>query len=72
MNSVERVVHYAKHIEQEAFKGDKDSQPPASWPSTGKIEFKDLHLSYRPGLPRVLKGLNIKIAAGEKLGIVGR
>jgi ABC-type multidrug transport system fused ATPase/permease subunit len=42
------------------------------WPSDGGVEFKDAKLRYRPGLPLVLKGLNIKIPARSKVGIVGR
>jgi len=70
MNSVERMVHYAEEVEQENFKGDE--QPPESWPRNGSLEFKDLYLSYRPELPPVLKGLNMRLESGEKLGIVGR
>ena len=29
-------------------------------------------MSYRPGLPIVLKGLNFDIRGGEKIGVVGR
>lgn len=36
------------------------------------ILFQDVVLVYRPGLPAVLNGINIKINPGEKIGIVGR
>jgi ABC-type multidrug transport system fused ATPase/permease subunit len=29
-------------------------------------------MSYRPGLPHVLKGFSLDVAAGEKIGVVGR
>lgn len=72
MNSVERVVHYATEIEQEAPHVIPDSKVPESWPSAGHVELKNIVLSYRPGLPAVLKGISMTIKAGEKIGIVGR
>ena len=72
MNSVERIVYYAKGIEQEAPHDIPDKKPPSSWPAEGRLELKDVVLSYRPELPPVLKGLSMSIQAGEKIGIVGR
>ncbi|KAJ6572650.1 P-loop containing nucleoside triphosphate hydrolase protein [Mycena sp. CBHHK59/15] len=72
MNSVERILHYADDIEQEAPHHIEGSKPPPTWPSEGRMEFNDIHLAYRPGLPPVLKGLTMHIAGGEKIGIVGR
>lgn len=47
--------------------------PDASvWPSAGKIVIKNLRLRYRPDLPLALKGLDLSVQPGEKLGIVGR
>ena len=45
---------------------------PEHWPSKGAIEIKDLYVRYRPDLPFVLKGLNLCIEGGERVGIVGR
>ena len=39
---------------------------------TGEIELNDVSFRYRVDLPLVLKNINLHIAAGEKLGIVGR
>lgn len=71
-NSVERIVHYAKQLEQEAPHQVPDKKPPASWPADGQIELKDVVLKYRPELPPVLKGLSLSVKPGEKVGIVGR
>jgi len=37
-----------------------------------QIEFKDVKMRYRPGLPLVLKGLSVNIEAGTTCGVVGR
>lgn len=72
MNSVERIVYYAKDIEQEASHEVPDKKPASSWPAEGRLELKDVVLSYRPELPAVLKGISMTVGAGEKIGIVGR
>ena len=72
MNSVERIIHYAKNLEQEPPHQIPESKPQAPWPSEGRVEIKDVVLRYRPELPDVLRGLNMDVAPGEKIGIVGR
>ena len=59
-------------MEQEAAHEIPESKPRPEWPETGAIEFKDLEMRYRPGLPNVLRGISISIRGGEKIGIVGR
>jgi ABC-type multidrug transport system fused ATPase/permease subunit len=72
LNSVERVLWYQKNVPQEAAALLPDTDPDATWPSGGSIQFDSIVMSYRPGLPHVLKGLSIDVAAGEKIGVVGR
>ncbi|KAI0711948.1 P-loop containing nucleoside triphosphate hydrolase protein [Cerioporus squamosus] len=74
MSSVERILEYSReeHIPQEAPHEIADRKPPADWPAEGAIEFKDVAMRYRPGLPFVLKGLSMQIKGGEKIGVVGR
>ena len=72
MNSVERIDYYAKGIEQEAPHLVPENKPPVSWPDQGRVELRDIFLSYRPGLPPVIKGISMSVKAGEKIGIVGR
>lgn len=43
-----------------------------NWPREGKLEFRDVHLKYRPTTELVLKGLSFKVEPGHKVGIVGR
>ncbi|KAG2040579.1 P-loop containing nucleoside triphosphate hydrolase protein [Suillus americanus] len=72
MNSVERIVHYAKEVEQEAAHEVKESPAPANWPSRGEIVMKDVVMRYRPELPPVLKSLSMTLSPGEQIGVIGR
>lgn len=72
MNSVERLLHYAKHIEQEADYEIPSTKPQIEWPAQGQIEIKNMVMRYRPELPPVIKGISMSISGGEKIGIVGR
>ncbi|KAH3662159.1 hypothetical protein OGAPHI_005407 [Ogataea philodendri] len=73
LSSVERMVEYANKLPQEAsYYSKPESKPSESWPRRGEIEFKNVSMSYRPGLPLALRNLNVHIRAGEKVGICGR
>ena len=71
MNHVERIKVYLE-VEQESPARIPEKRPPGNWPSRGAVEFVDYSTRYRPDLDPVLKHLNIKIQAEEKVGIVGR
>ena len=43
-----------------------------NFPQTGKIEFRNFSVKYRPDTKIVLKNLTFTINSGEKIGIVGR
>jgi len=70
-SSIERLHEYAFWEEHEA---DFDKPQPAvqNWPTTGSINFKNLSIRYRKGLPLVLDKVNFSIESGEKYAIVGR
>ena len=59
-------------IAQEGASVVENNTPGGEWPMRGAIEFKNYKLRYREGLELVLKGVNVKIAPREKVGIVGR
>lgn len=46
--------------------------PPATWPQAGQVEFRNVVMRYRPGLEPVLRGVNVTIGAGMRVGVVGR
>ena len=50
----------------------KETKPPDDWPESGKIEFINYEMKYRKELEPVLKGINLLVKPGEKVGICGR
>ena len=68
----QRLCHYADELEREADPVLEAARPPKEWPANGAIELKQVVMSYRAGLPPVLKGLSLSVGAGEKIGVVGR
>ncbi|RLN68925.1 hypothetical protein BBJ28_00023065, partial [Nothophytophthora sp. Chile5] len=71
MTSVERLLHF-RQIPMEVDAPDCTPINTALWPSQGAITFDNLCLKYRPELPLVLRGVNMSVAGGEKVGICGR
>jgi ATP-binding cassette subfamily C (CFTR/MRP) protein 1 len=71
MVSIERCLKFTDIPEEKPNHLPNDNRL-ASWPSEGKIEFRDYFVKYRPETETVLKNLNITINPKEKVGIVGR
>jgi ABC-type multidrug transport system fused ATPase/permease subunit len=69
MTSVERVLSYSA-LEFEA-PLTSATPPQPDWPANGRIEFNDVSLTYAAGV-RVLKSITCSVAAGEKVGVIGR
>ena len=44
----------------------------AQWPAHGAVEFRNVSVRYRPGLPLVLRHVSFAVAPGSRVGIVGR
>lgn len=72
MNSMERINEYAVNMVQEAPYQITETTPNLEWPSKGEIQFENVSMRYRDGLPFVLNNLNFKIRPNEKVGICGR
>lgn len=70
--SLERVVEWIESTDLEADVVKKDDPKEGEWPTSGKIQGKNLTARYRKSLPRVLKGLDFTVLDKEKVGIVGR
>jgi ABC-type multidrug transport system fused ATPase/permease subunit len=72
MVSVERIREYSELALEAPHEIPADKMLDNAWPCKGAVEFKDVKLRYRPELPLVLKGLDLKIPPKAKVGIVGR
>ncbi|XP_044528646.1 ATP-binding cassette sub-family C member 10 [Gracilinanus agilis] len=70
MVSVERLEEYSCDLPSEP--QDQKIQVGVGWLSQGHVEFQDVVLAYRPGLPNALDGVTFSVLPGEKIGIVGR
>ncbi|RAL62079.1 hypothetical protein DID88_002565 [Monilinia fructigena] len=54
MNAAERIIEYS-NLKTESLEG---ADPPAAWPTEGRLEVNDLVVSYADDLPPVLKRSN--------------
>ncbi|XP_044019437.1 probable multidrug resistance-associated protein lethal(2)03659 [Aphidius gifuensis] len=72
MTSVERVYEYTNLESESPLNSLTDKKPEEKWPENGKIQFKNVYMSYDPSEAPVLKNLNFSIDGNEKIGIVGR
>lgn len=70
LSSVERISEMLK-APQEKQHTIAATQPPASWPERGLIEFKDIQMCYVPNVP-VLHDFSCTVLPTEKVGIAGR
>lgn len=84
MIAVERIQNYAE-IEKEgarvsgALTAKDDVHSPmvemgklSQWPSVGRVEFRNVSMRYRDGLPLVLNRINLLVEGKSKVGVVGR
>lgn len=81
MQSFHRIREYAlvepeekpdEYKEPTAYTDDETLEMPADWPRSGEVEFRDVTIKYDPDGPEILKNINLKFAAGERVAVVGR
>eukprot|EP01083_Nonionella_stella_P070803 189645_1 len=69
--SVERIDQFTNEaFEQEALEPIQSLE--SAWPAKGCVEFRDVYMKYRSGLPDVLCGLSFTVHPGQRIGIIGR
>ncbi|KNG82142.1 putative ABC multidrug transporter [Aspergillus nomiae NRRL 13137] len=71
LNCFQRVREYTD-IEPEEHLQAKSSVVPASWPSSGRVEFHNVTARYQADGPDVLHNVSFVANAGERIGLVGR
>ncbi|CAO2632963.1 ATP-binding cassette sub-family C member 6 [Lemmus lemmus] len=71
MVAVERVQDYTDIPKEAPWRLPTCAARPL-WPTRGQIELQDFGLRHRPELPLAVRGVSLKIHAGEKVGIVGK
>ncbi|KFM60296.1 Canalicular multispecific organic anion transporter 1, partial [Stegodyphus mimosarum] len=72
MVSVERINEYSELPPEASWKTDSCFLSLNEWPRYGAVSFREYKMRYRSGMDLVLKGVTAEIAAGEKVGVVGR
>jgi ABC-type multidrug transport system fused ATPase/permease subunit len=72
LTSVERARDMAELPQESEYETIDKYKVPSDWPREGKLQFSDVCLRYRPGLPFALNKLSFTANAGERVGIVGR
>ncbi|KAH9260151.1 hypothetical protein BASA81_001926 [Batrachochytrium salamandrivorans] len=71
LTSLERVLEFCSdQIPREA--EWESALPNCEWPQTGRLEFDNVCLVYRPSLPPSLINVSLQIEDGQVVGIVGR
>jgi len=73
MTSSQRMFEYTELESEDALEkaGDKQLEK-EQWPNNGKIDFTNVSMKYREELEPAVKGLNVSVQPGMKVGIVGR
>lgn len=78
LNSFQRISEYAQiepeeSPEQEAaLIANNGDDVPASWPASGRVEFRDVTARYSASGPDVLHGIDFATRPGERVAVIGR
>ena len=71
LQSFERITEVSDLTPEEP-KDKVCCELPQEWPQSGSIQFNNVTVRYRPGLPLVLQDFTAHIKPREKIGVVGR
>lgn len=75
-NPYQEFASFPSSDQYQPFKGisvlDVGRAVGSEWPSQGTVDFSNVSVRYRPGLPFALKNVSFKVRKGEKVGVVGR
>jgi ATP-binding cassette subfamily C (CFTR/MRP) protein 1 len=71
IGAIARLMTFTTHTASENLPKENETVP-GDWPFHGAIKFANVSASYAPGGNLVIRGLNISIKAGEKIGVCGR
>ena len=72
ITAVERINAMTKLPQEKSMVTSLSRKLNNDWPTNGVIEFKEVCLRYRDGLPLALDNLSFKVDSGIRIGIVGR
>mmetsp|Transcript_7157 Transcript_7157/g.10475 ORF Transcript_7157/g.10475 Transcript_7157/m.10475 type:complete len:1354 (-) Transcript_7157:106-4167(-) len=72
ITSIERVHSMASLPSERDMETPPEVGLSKAWPSEGRVEFDNVCLRYRNGLPLALTGLSFVVEGGKRCGIVGR
>ncbi|KAJ3406891.1 hypothetical protein HDV05_005697 [Chytridiales sp. JEL 0842] len=70
--AAERLIEYSTNLPKEAAREMKTDPPSTEWPSIGGMAIKNLQVKYASMDEPVIRGMNLIINPGEKVGLVGR
>ncbi|KAE8145053.1 P-loop containing nucleoside triphosphate hydrolase protein [Aspergillus avenaceus] len=72
LNCFQRVREYADIEPEEHLDRKKATTTPASWPTSGRVEFHNVTARYSDDGPDVLRNVSFVANPGERIGLVGR
>ncbi|OGM49209.1 ABC multidrug transporter [Aspergillus bombycis] len=72
LNCFQRVREYTDIEPEEHLEAKSSSVVPASWPTSGRVEFHNVTARYQDDGPDVLRNVSFVANPGERIGLVGR
>ncbi|KAK0757803.1 hypothetical protein N5P37_009819 [Trichoderma harzianum] len=70
MGAISRLESFNRETPSENLASEVQ-QPPANWPSVGRVEFKAVKASYRQDFTLALDDISLSIEAGQKIAVCG-